>query len=225
MNKYTFRLDVIDQVTEENTFTRIQECMKRFDRCCISYEIAEKTKKPHYQGIVYSDLKYETYKAYCNKFFPEWKGEGRGNGSSRSFAVVKQDTYEAYVCKQQDIRLLKGYTNDEIEKLKLEWKPKEVYFKKVVKSKTLDEQIIEAFSLEDELIEKLNKMVENKIHRDKVSIICRELAPWLTDHYRSLRKSFMIRVLAQKSMLILNHYFNDIWKGYMSLEVRLENYF
>lgn len=97
---------------------RIREAIVEYPKYIISYEIAKKTKKPHYQGIIFTTCKNETYKKRLEKLFPEWKGTRGGKCGLRSFAPVKEDSWEVYIVKDKDIRFRQGYSDFEIEELK-----------------------------------------------------------------------------------------------------------
>lgn len=114
MNKYTFRIDVIPQV--ENIEERITLALQPFEKYLIAFEEAEKTKKYHYQGIVFSTWGHEKYKKYMESMFEEWKGTKQNKGK-RSFAKVKKDEYEIYITKDGDFRFIKGYLADEVASL------------------------------------------------------------------------------------------------------------
>lgn len=121
MEKYTFRVDVIPEVSEEQLAVRVQDALVKAesDKYLISLEVAEKTGKLHYQGIVYSKLNYNTYKKRMENCFPEWKATRGCKGmGKRSFAQVKTDNYEVYVTKDDNIKYIKGYSDDEVEQLK-----------------------------------------------------------------------------------------------------------
>lgn len=116
MNKYTFRVDMLSIVSREETENRIEKCLSRYPKYLISLEVADKSKKLHYQGIVHSDDLHRTYQEHCKSFFKEWKGE-RGKKGPTSFAQVRNDNYEVYITKDHEYYLSKGYTDEEIEVL------------------------------------------------------------------------------------------------------------
>lgn len=141
-NRYTIRLDVLEgrsdipdekRVSEAITIERLELFLKCFDKYVVSYEISEEKKKPHYQGIIFTDMKYETYKKKAESFFEEWKGKRGDKCGLRSFAMVRKDEYEIYVVKDGDLRFVKGYTEEEIAELR-----SKSYVKDSSKDKTKD---------------------------------------------------------------------------------------
>lgn len=118
-NRYTFRLDVIPEVSVQDTERRIQAALASYPKYCISFEIATgDSKKEHYQGIVMGYTPYNTYKKNMETLFPEWKGtRGCKGAGKRSFAEVKKDEYEIYVVKDKNIKFKKGYTDEELKTL------------------------------------------------------------------------------------------------------------
>lgn len=119
MNKATFRVDVLAHISQDIIEQRIAEALKdlKSEKYLISLEKADgESKKLHYQGIIFYDMKYETYKKRMEAFFPEWKGE-RGKKGARSFAEVRTDNYEIYVTKDYNFKFVKGYSKEEIDEL------------------------------------------------------------------------------------------------------------
>lgn len=135
LNRYTFRLDVIPEVSVSDMERRIQSALDTYPKYCISFEISDKKKKEHYQGIVFGLTPYNTYKKYMENLFPEWKGtRGCKGAGKRSFAEVKKDEYEIYVVKDQNIKFKKGYTDEELTTLMQKSYPKSEAKKKLATS-------------------------------------------------------------------------------------------
>lgn len=121
MNRYTFRVDIIPDVDIDIIKKRVEQALEssESEKYLISLEEAKKTKKLHYQGVIYSSLKFMTYKKRMEGIFPEWKGtRGCKGQGKRSFAEVKGDSYEIYITKDDNIKYVKGYTDEEIQLLK-----------------------------------------------------------------------------------------------------------
>lgn len=118
-NSYTLRLDVIEDVSSEDTLKRIEDALCKYPRYMIYHEYAKETGKPHFQGIVWADEGHETYKKAMERLFPEWKGtRGCKGQGKRSFAPTKTSNYEIYITKDGDVRLCKGYSTEDIERLR-----------------------------------------------------------------------------------------------------------
>lgn len=106
MNYYTFRVDNLESV---NTKEIIADFLLKYERYIVFEEIADKTGKLHYQGIVYSDQKSNTYRTYANKHFELWKG-----GQRRSFADVKDlQKYMSYIYKGGNVAFRNGVSDEE----------------------------------------------------------------------------------------------------------------
>lgn len=107
----TFRLDVGSR-SEQEVESKIKEWFEKnsdvIRKYVIAYEIAEKTKKPHYQGIMYVDekVKFEN----CTRYWNKWKPH------EKSFAIVRDEkTYRMYIKKDGDIRFTKGVTEEDMD--------------------------------------------------------------------------------------------------------------
>lgn len=111
MKVRTFRLDVGER-SEQEVESKIKEWLEKYSntisKYAIAYEIAEKTKKPHYQGIMYVDekAKFEN----CTRYWSTWKPH------EKSFAPVRHEkNYRMYIKKDGDIRFTKGITEEDME--------------------------------------------------------------------------------------------------------------
>lgn len=96
-NHYTFRVDEVDGVTRDGiiSFLTKMNC-----RHVVAYEISDVTKKPHYQGWVYSDLSIQSWQNKIKQQWPAVRGAGRGRSSGHySCAPVRKDTYIGYCLK------------------------------------------------------------------------------------------------------------------------------
>lgn len=120
-NPGTFRLDLIDEITQDATENIIKSILEELqsDKYLISLEQADQTGKLHWQGVVYYNQSYESYKKLCETYTPQWKGtRGCKGQGKRSFAKVKnEDSYTIYVSKSGNVRFRKGYSDEEIKEL------------------------------------------------------------------------------------------------------------
>lgn len=115
----TFRLDV-GQRTVEETSNRIKEFFDKYSeiipKYVIALEVADITKKLHFQGLFWCDKSAKMENAF--RMFNSWAP------SEKAFRPVKNlESYQKYIKKQGDIKLIKGITDDEIEKWG-EWEAK-----------------------------------------------------------------------------------------------------
>lgn len=95
--QYTFRVDEVEGVTRESIISFLTKMGCRHVVC---FEISDVTKKPHYQGWVYSDLSVQSWQNKIKAAWPAVAGKTRGRSSGHySFAPVRKDTYEAYCLK------------------------------------------------------------------------------------------------------------------------------
>lgn len=94
--QYTFRVDELEGVTRDSVVTWLTKNVGAHTVC---REISDKTKKPHYQGWIWSDLSAQTLGNRIKSQWPNVKGtRGRSTGGY-SCAPVRKDTYELYVLK------------------------------------------------------------------------------------------------------------------------------
>lgn len=124
MNRYTFRLDDIPEktgISSEEMNSRLKKFFIEhdsvFSRYIIANEIAVKTGKHHYQGVIFTDLKHSTYQKQVYKMFPEWKGKRGDKAGLISLAEVKKDEYIVYTTKDYNFFLIKGFTDSQIDEL------------------------------------------------------------------------------------------------------------
>lgn len=99
----TFRVDVVEGVTRESV---VEFVSSNSTSHCVCYEISEKTKKPHYQGWIWTDVTEQTMKNRIKKKWPAVAGKQRGRSSGKySCAPVRKSTYEAYCLKGTESEL------------------------------------------------------------------------------------------------------------------------
>lgn len=125
MKVRTFRLDVGsrgEDFVAEQISTWLAKNSDIILKYAIAYEIAEKTKKPHYQGIMYVDEKSKFENIV--RYWKDWKS------SEKSFAPVRDEkSYRMYIRKDGDMRFVKGITEEDMESWG-EWEKKTVTQKK-----------------------------------------------------------------------------------------------
>jgi len=117
MIKVTIRLDDIGDGTSET----LRTFLNHYDKYLVYQEIAEKTKKLHFQGVIYV-LDVKAYGAMKTRFSTVFKAWTRG---MKSMALVKKDAYEVYITKDGNMFASKGFTEAEIQRLEVQSYPKE----------------------------------------------------------------------------------------------------
>lgn len=96
-HQYTFRVDEVEGVTRQSIISFLSRMSCRH---VVAYEISDITKKPHYQGWVYSDLSIQTWQNKIKSEWPAVRGTKRGRSSGHySCAPVRKDTYVGYCLK------------------------------------------------------------------------------------------------------------------------------
>lgn len=106
----TFRIDVLNDCPSQDVMVKYLDHYSKY----LGYkEIADITKKPHYQGIVWVDDEKAATAAktrWCTTFTTH-------AGSAKSMVKVKKETYEVYVTKSKSESFFKGYTPEDIQLL------------------------------------------------------------------------------------------------------------
>lgn len=80
-----------------------------FPKACVAFEVAEKTKKYHFQGVFISTLDRRRLSEKLSTF------EGWGPNEKAFTLVKKPESYLKYIKKDGDIRYFHGFTEDDIE--------------------------------------------------------------------------------------------------------------
>lgn len=109
----TIRVDVVDASSFECMKTWLE---KHSTRYLIALEVGSETGKMHYQGIVELDLAAKNRDAWA-KSLKDAVPRTKANQYSLTH-VKKLEVWRAYVCKQNDIKLQVGYTDDEVKAYK-----------------------------------------------------------------------------------------------------------
>lgn len=125
---YTIRLDVLHQ----NDGEMLKKYLSKYSKYLVYEEIADKTLKVHYQGIVRFDSE-EDAKNEKQRFYDMFRKHPKG---SKSMAKVNKKTYEVYITKDKNCYVSKGYTQDDIDALESMSYPKkkkrESWFKTLI---------------------------------------------------------------------------------------------
>lgn len=96
-NYFTFRVDALPSVTRDSIITFFSNLSVRH---LVVHEISDVTKKPHYQGWLYTDLSNQSMQNRIKKAWPEVTSTKRGRSSGHySCAPVRKDTYKEYCLK------------------------------------------------------------------------------------------------------------------------------
>lgn len=105
--RYTIR---VDKLSEKDGLT-LMKYLENYDKYLVYFEISQKTKKPHWQGVIdFPDMKTQkAAKTRLTTMFPEH------TTGKKSMTSVKKDTYEVYISKDGDLFASAGYTQQEIE--------------------------------------------------------------------------------------------------------------
>lgn len=187
---YTLRLDVIDEVEESVIQQRIESALSKYSKYLVYHEYAAETKKPHFQGIVWSDQGHDTYKKYMEGLFPEWRGtRGCKGAGKRSFAAVKTDNYEIYITKDGDQRLIKGYTVDEVSELQSK------SYQKAEKPKAVRKKDLTSFQKALEYVKS-----RGEHHLMEPQRIARVLIDYYTTQVRCEPSDYMIKNMVKSVM-------------------------
>lgn len=109
---FTIRLDVLFE--DEFDKDLLTKYVDKYEKYLVYEEVSNKTKKLHYQGIVWvTDLKaFNAAKTRFTTMFKETHPR-----SNRSMAPVRKDNYEVYITKDLKKVMSRGYTDEEIERL------------------------------------------------------------------------------------------------------------
>lgn len=109
MMDLTIRLDHVGDTDPET----LKKFLSRYPKYLVYEEIADKTKKLHYQGIIKIDDKsqYNAIKQRFYDMFPSHKG------GLKSMAIARKKSYEVYITKDGKVFASQGYTTEEIEAL------------------------------------------------------------------------------------------------------------
>lgn len=124
---YTIRVDITDKdgnqlgQTYEQTTERMRTFLRVYDHYLIAEEVADVTKKIHYQGILWINGDDQNdcdknAKAMRKRFSTSFPAEAWKAGKDKSSALVKNiEQYQIYICKQQNIVFKSNYTDEDIE--------------------------------------------------------------------------------------------------------------
>lgn len=107
----TFRLDVDNRGVEETQLV-IQSFLDKYaeliPKYAIALEVADVTKKLHFQGLFWVDKSAKMENAL--RMFNSWAP------SQKAFKPVKKlESYQKYILKQGDMKLVKGISSDDMQ--------------------------------------------------------------------------------------------------------------
>lgn len=105
----TIRLDVLHDADAE----QLRKYLDKYTKYLVYEEIADITKKKHYQGIMHvnDEKEFNACKVRFTTMFPNHKG------SKKSMSKVRSKNYEVYITKDGKLFERKGYTDEEIQAL------------------------------------------------------------------------------------------------------------
>lgn len=106
---YTIRLDVLHPEDGET----LKKYLLKYSKYLVYEEIADKTSKVHYQGIVRFDSEDDA-KNEKQRFYDTFRKHPKG---TKSMAKVNKKTYEIYITKGKDRFVYNGYTEDDLDLL------------------------------------------------------------------------------------------------------------
>lgn len=113
VKEMTIRVDVVNEDSFPCMKTWLEKHSKKY---LIALEIGKETGKLHYQGIVSLDLGAKSRDTWA-KSLKDAVPRTKANQYSLTH-VKKLDVWLAYICKQGDIKLQVGYTDEEVAQFK-----------------------------------------------------------------------------------------------------------
>lgn len=116
----TFRLDLIPEFSIEETEAKIQSFLDELgsEKYAIAYELSDKRKKWHWQGIIWYAKSNQNYRKIGEKHLSEWTAtRGCGKDGLRSFAPVNKSVegYSIYISKSANWKFVKGYSENDLK--------------------------------------------------------------------------------------------------------------
>lgn len=182
MTRYTLRVDAIDETIADRLTKVLQH--QRIVKALVYKEIAEKTKKLHYQGYVEIDTP-DHADWWVQRWKLAWKGLEKYQKSS---AKVKSETYLGYIAKtgkdgNQPFYNL-GHTDDEIK----------VLASKNVKGDTKPDKKKDGMCFEDRMWEAVTDKFYDKEQKqwrldyatgfNEMKIFLCEIFPWMKGSWK-----------------------------------------
>lgn len=183
----TVRLDVINEADGD----MLIKFLSMYDKYLVYEEIAEKTGKLHYQGVIhFADIR--AFNAAKSRFTTMFgKTHPR---SKKSMAQVRKEEYKYYITKDGKLFTSKNYTQDEIDALASKWKSRQNFDVDVkVKSKT-SEKFIDV--IEDKYAEWiLDRKTRGVKYAEMPSR--EEIQRWIIHTFKTLRKLWDVGVVTK----------------------------
>lgn len=172
MDKYAIRVDIIGY---DDTHKRMQQFLDPLTKYLVYEEVATKTKKLHLQGIVFYEGREKDLRASWDTIFPNDPWEAK-KLKKKSLSKVRNDNYEIYITKDENLKYNKNYSEEEIINLfKQSYKKEEE--KENKRKNVFFETVIEKWD-ESRMCERLK---QGRGDRD-------EIKTWLLETFYSLSK-------------------------------------
>ncbi len=127
---YALRFDVISELSEAELVQIISDLVKMYSvSYLVSREIATITKKVHFHIYMECDSKVriETINKQVNRKLPF---HHVNKGLKSVVLCRKKEKYLGYICKDKDIRLNRGFSEQQIAGYVSAWVPTELYVKR-----------------------------------------------------------------------------------------------
>lgn len=176
---FTVRLDEVEFCDTQQLLEEfLHKHDKYFERYVICHEIAEVTKKRHYQGWIEVTCSRSNWQEMIQIFQKYDKHQ-------KSFKIMKKEEYRSYILKDDDLRYRKGVSDEEIEG----WKS--LSYKKDPTTK----------EKEPTSYEKITAFVQKKIENSSERPDGWKIAKWIMQYYHQNTKcepnDFQIRNMAK----------------------------
>lgn len=203
---YALRVDIIG----ETTYDRMTKFLALYDKYLVSEEVGDETGKLHLQGIVWIEPDTKSYNALrkrWNDHYPTdtWPAKGKC-GNKKALATVKNvDSYQSYICKQENIKYIKNYSKEEInlfieESKKI--KDKKDESKKLTKSQEFRNIVLEKFDTFYSRLHNEPYVYKGVTYRRE---LCRDaIKAWLIDTFYCLEQLWDTPVVTKYTNLL--HY-------------------
>lgn len=196
MTELAVRIDAVGDDIEKFEDKLRQWLNDNSEKYLLYVEIGEQTKKLHYQGIVELDLKKKGIDAWrknlkdmMKEFLEQEDVDKRRN--RHSLTQIKCENYRAYISKDKECFICKGYDEEYIKK----WESVG-YKKNKGKAKTFAEDLYQGF------VEKYVKVYQNCYGKQQAEFSIRELYEFLVQQFCDRTKVFDMFILKRFAHLI-----------------------
>lgn len=199
----TIRVDILD---EERDRKLMDTYLSHYDKYIVSFEIAEKTKKPHWQGVIFHDDE-KAFNAAKARFTKIFKATHKG-GTQRSMAIVQKPTYKIYICKQEKVEWSEGFSETELDELKSQWIPPVDDNKKI----TFTERVVQEFELTyPDMVDSFLELDNSELSKLQLSDVIDFVLSRLGSEY----KAFGDKTVIETTNAILIRYWPHIRLGHV----------